>query len=162
MAKADLATYLNDHLAGSTAALELLERLETIYADAPIGPFFTKLRADIGADREILEAIMKRLEIPQSGMRQATAWFAGKMTELKLWMDDSDKEALYLFESLEALSLGLEGQKSLWKALAAAAEEDAALHIANFPELVERVTEQRSRVEAQRLAAAKTALEINI
>lgn len=162
MAKEDLATYLNDHLAGSAAALELLDDLQAIYSDTPIGPFFSKLHADITADREILESVMQHLQVKESGVRQATAWFAGKMTELKLWMDDSAKGALHLFESLEALSLGLEGQKSLWKALMVAAAEDAALRVANYEELVERVTEQRERVEAKRLVAAKTALAIHL
>lgn len=161
MAKEDLATYLNDHLAGSAAALELLDRLQRSYAESPLGPFFVKLHTDIAADREILEMVMKSLQVRQSGIRQATAWLAGKMSELKLWMDDSDKEALYLFESLEALSLGLEGQKSLWKALVVATEEDATLRVANYADLVERVTEQRNRVEEKRLIAARTALGIN-
>ncbi len=162
MAKEHIATYLNDHLAGSAAALELLDHLQTTYADSPLGPFFIKLRADIATDRTALETVMKRLHIAESGVRQATAWLTGKMTEMKLWVDDSSKGTLHLFESLEALSLGLEGQKSLWKAMAVAAEDDAALQVANYEALEGQATEQRERVEKQRLLAAKEALAIRV
>ena len=84
------------------------------------------LRAEIATDREALATVMKRFQIPESGIRQATAWFAGKMTELKLWTDGSGRGPLHLFESLEALSLGLEGQKGLWKAMAVAAKDEPA------------------------------------
>ena len=46
MSNAHLGVYLNDHLAGATAALELLEHLEKAHARRPLGRFFADLRAD--------------------------------------------------------------------------------------------------------------------
>jgi len=43
----DLSDYLNDHLAGSVAALELLDRLVETYAGKPLERFFRELRDDI-------------------------------------------------------------------------------------------------------------------
>ncbi|MBN9518814.1 hypothetical protein J0H58_09885 [bacterium] len=54
-----LATYLNDHLAGSTAALELLEHLERTHPD--LAPSLAVLRRDIEDDRRELEALMTRV-----------------------------------------------------------------------------------------------------
>jgi hypothetical protein len=64
------------------------------------------------------------------------------MTELKLRFDDPNAGPLRLFESLEALSLGIEGKRSLWIALTAAAENTPAL-----PSLVygRRVWQRRNR-----------------
>ena len=50
MADDHIATYLNDHLAGSVVAVELMENLEAVYAGKPIADFIAKLRADIEAE----------------------------------------------------------------------------------------------------------------
>ena len=78
MAHEHLATYLNDHLAGSVVALELLENLEEIHANAPLAAFFSKLRADIEADRQELETLMGRLEIAESRTRKGVSLACGK------------------------------------------------------------------------------------
>lgn len=158
MARDDLATYLNDHLAGAVLALELLEHLEGIHSDDNLRDFFKLLRADVAADREELERLMKGLEIDQSSVRKASAWLAEKFTELKLRFDDLKQGDLLLFESLEALSLGIEGKHSLWTALAAAAKESSSLQLTDYNRLQQRAKEQRDRVEELRIKTALTAL----
>jgi hypothetical protein len=122
MAQEHLATYLNDHLAGWVVALELLEHLEATHSEDTLRDFFRELHADIAADRDELEALMKALNIDQSRTRKASAWLTEKITELKLRFDDPKAGALLLFESLEALSLGIKGKRSLWITLAATSE----------------------------------------
>jgi hypothetical protein len=161
MAYEHLATYLNDHLAGSVVALELLEHLEAVHSEDPLHDFFRELRTDIAADRDELEALMKVLNIDQSRTRKASAWLAEKFTELKLRFDDPKAGALLLFESLEALSLGIEGKRSLWITLAATSETTALLRIADYDRLQERAREQRDRVEELRIKTALTALTDN-
>jgi hypothetical protein len=158
MADEHLATYLNDHLAGSVVALELLDHLEETNSDNSLGEFFKQLRADIAADRDELERLMEALHISQSRTRKASAWVAEKMTELKLRLDDSQSGPLFLFESLEALSLGIEGKRSLWVALISAAEKSPALRIVDYERLKQRAEEQRARVEKVRVEAATAAL----
>jgi hypothetical protein len=158
MANENLATYLNDHLAGSVVALELLEHLEAERANTPVADFFSKLRADIAADRQELESLMDRLQIAESRTRKASAWLAEKATALKLRLDDPSEGDLRLFESLEALSLGIEGKRSLWLALSTAAKDTPALRVVDYERLTKRAEEQRSRVEAMRLETARTAL----
>jgi hypothetical protein len=158
MAHEHIATYLNDHLAGSVVAIELLEHLESTHSESELGAFFKQLRADIAADRDVLDHLMKRLEIGESRIRKASAWLAEKMTELKLRFDDPKDGPLRLFESLEALSLGIEGKRSLWIALKAAAEKSPSLRILDYERLMQRAQEQRNRVETQRIDTAKKAL----
>jgi hypothetical protein len=159
MANDHLATYLNDHLSGSVVAVELMENLESVYADQPVASFIAGLRAEVEADVEELKSIMSRLEISESRTRKASAWVTEKFTELKLRLDDPGHGDLRLFESLEALSLGIEGKKSLWLALSAAAETTPSLRIADYERLKQRAEDQRNRVEARRLEAAKATLE---
>ena len=158
MANEHIATYLNDHLAGSVVALELLEQLGATHANTPLADFFSKLRIDITADRQELASLMERLQIAESRTRKASAWLAEKVTALKLRLDDPADGDLRLFESLEALSLGIEGKKSLWLALSTAAKEIPALQLLDYERLRGRAEEQRSRVEAMRLDTAKRAL----
>jgi hypothetical protein len=155
-----LAIYLNDHLAGSVVAVELMQDLEAAYADAAIATFIAGLRAEVESDVQELKRIMTTLEISESRTRKASAWLTEKFTELKLRFDDPAQGNLRLFESLEALSLGIEGKKGLWQALSAAAEVTPGLQVADYERLKNRAEDQRSRVEAKRLEAAKAALKL--
>jgi hypothetical protein len=142
MAQEHLATYLNDHLAGSVVALELLEHLEATHSEDTLRDFFKNIQehsrtfhADIAADRDELEALMKALNIDQSRTRKASAWLAEKFTELKLRFDDPKAGAFLLYESLEALSLGIEGKRFSWIALAATAQTMPSLRIGDYDRL---------------------------
>ena len=158
MGNEHLSTYLNDHLAGSVAAIELLEYLEASDFDGELKRFFSDLRGDITADRAELENFMKSLNIDESRTRKASAWLTGKFTELKLRFDDPAGGELRLFEALEMLSLGIEGKRSLWKALVALTEKSPSLKVMNFDRLIRRAEEQRDRVERRRLITALHAL----
>lgn len=153
-----IAIYLNDHLAGSVAAVELLDQLQEDHSGTPLGGFFTELRTDIEADRQELESLMEQLNVTESRTRKASAWLAGKFAELKLRLDDPSGGELRLFESLEALSLGIEGKRSLWLALATAAEQQSSLQLLDYGRLTQRAEEQRARVETKRLEASKKTL----
>jgi hypothetical protein len=56
---------------------------------------------------------MARLGVPTSAPRRAAAWLAEKLTELKLRLDDPSGGALRLMETLEAVSVGIEGKRLL-------------------------------------------------
>ena len=160
MANDHIATYLNDHLAGSVVAIELMENMEAVYEGKPIALFIAKLRVDVEADRQELERLMSRLEVSESRTRKASAWLTEKFTQLKLRLDDPTHGDLRLFESLEALSLGIEGKRSLWRALSAAAEDSPQLKIADYARLIQRAEDQRGRVETKRLELATSALKL--
>ncbi len=155
MANKHLATYLNNHLAGSVTALELLSSLETAQANPDMARFASELHAEIEADQQELEDLMQRLQITKSGPRQAGGWLAEKVMQIKLRLDDPADGALHLLESLEVLAVGIEGKRGLWRALAAAAVP--GLQLTDYERLTKRAEEQHQRVETTRLATAKTA-----
>lgn len=157
MSERHLATYLNDHLAGSVTALELLGHLEAAHP-GPVAAFAAWLRAEIEADQGELKALMGRLGVGAGVARRAAAWLAEKAAELKLAVDDPAGGALRLLESLEVVSLGIEGKRGLWLALRAASEHNAGLRGPDYGRLVGRAEEQRARAEAARLDAARSAL----
>lgn len=157
MPNGNLATYLNDHLAGSVVALELLEHLERIHAGTELARLIRHLRGDITADRADLEALMKRLTISDSPPRKAMAWVSEKFAEIKLGLDDSAGGPLHLLEALELIAIGIEGKRALWRSLARACVP--GISPAELQRLERRAAEQRERIEIARLDAAAAALE---
>jgi hypothetical protein len=150
-----LGVYLNDHLAGSTAALELLTELEK---DEGPGSWTSRLRFEIAADRKELEHLLRQTEIAPSTARQAVAWLTEKLAELKTRIDDRNGGRLRRLELIEALALGIDGKSALWSALRAVSEDVPALRSVDYARLIDRAAEQRRTVEQQRLQAAADAL----
>ena len=153
-----LATYLNDHLAGSVAAIELLEDLIESAGDAGAASFFAQLKNDIEADQQQLRDLIHRCNLTESGPRKAVAWIAGKIVELKSRIEDRSTGPLARLEALEALVLGITGKLALWRALAVAQETAAELRVLDYDHLAERAKDQRRRAESARLEAAREAL----
>ena len=154
-----LGIYLNDHFAGSVVAIELLEHLEKAHPGTELGQLVAGLRADISADQQVLEALMKCLQITTSRPRKAIAWLTEKFTELKLRFDDTSDGALRLLESLETVAISIDGKAALWRSLAGASEINPWLRNMDYAILEQRAREQRLRIEIERLKAAKLALK---
>lgn len=155
MSRTALHTYLNDHLAGSVMAIELIDHLVKIPVEAE---FFTALRSEISADQQALEDLLQQVGGKQSGLRKAGAWVAEKLAEVKLEMDDSGGGKLRLFQALETLALGIQGKLSLWVALEAAGDGIAELRAIDLPRLQQRARDQYADVEARRVAAGREVL----
>jgi hypothetical protein len=54
----ELDSYLNDHLAGSVGALELIAHCAHLYEGKSLGLFFAEMEAQIGADQATLRDLM--------------------------------------------------------------------------------------------------------
>ena len=158
VASSSLATYLNDHLAGSTGALALLAHLAHREPNAVIASELMVLHADVAADRRELERLMATLQIAVRRPRRVLAWAVEKMGEVKLRVGDRSDGSLRLLEGLEAVAIGVEGKLALWQALAAASVNPPPPDAIDYGQLIERARQQRQRVEVVRLRAAKQAL----
>jgi hypothetical protein len=75
----ELDSYLNDHLAGSVGALELIAHCAHLYEGKSLGLFFAEMEAQIGADQATLRDLMRRLGVEESKARQAGAWAGEKL-----------------------------------------------------------------------------------
>jgi hypothetical protein len=151
----DLGTYLNDHLAGSVAALELLDRLIKTYEGKPLAHFLTELRGKIDADQRKLQELIARLDVEESAVRKAGAWIGEKLSRPKIPLSESREGEIGLFLAFEALALGIEGKRSLWCALAAASGAIEQLRALDYGALEMRAMEQRAGVESRRLELAR-------
>ena len=161
MSKQDLTIYLNDHLAGSVGALELVDHLIETYRGKPLEQFFKDLRDEIDADQSTLEKLIETLGAKESAMRKAGAWVAERLSRAKIRLSDSQEGQMGLLHALEGLVLGITGKRGLWDALAAAAETMPELRELDYARLENRAIEQRDRIEAKRLEVARQVFSSN-
>src|SRR4051812_5303834 len=117
MSSKSLTIYLNDHLAGSVAALELLDRLCVLQRGTAGEKLFQMLRAEVQEDQQVLQQILDGVGGKESRVRKAAAWLTEKVGEAKLKLDDPGNGELRMLEALESLSLGIQGKLALWQAL---------------------------------------------
>lgn len=151
-----LATYLNDHLAASTGAVELSRRTAASNRGSAYGETLAELAAEIEQDRAALASIMGRLGIGQDRVKTALGWSAEKLGRLKPNGRLIGYSPLSRLEELELLEVGVHGKLLLWEALRDAAP--APIPEAELDELIERARSQRSRLEQRRREAAAEAL----
>ena len=156
-----LTTYLNDHLAGSVAALELVEHLAGLTKGTPRERFFATLGQEIKQDQETLRQVLRGLGGKESKARQAAAWLTDKLGEVKLRLDDRGVGELRLLEALETLALGIQGKAALWRGLAAIADQIPPLRSLDLPRLGQRAEDQFQRVDAERLQVVRTAFDLD-
>jgi hypothetical protein len=149
-----LAVYLNDHLAGSAAGVELAEKLRDNNQGTELGKAMVALHHDITEDRETLEELMRHLDVERHPVKEAAGWMLEKVSRLRLNPALTGSPELTRLLETEALSLGIEGKLSMWLALKEAAAADPRLAAADYDRLIERARGQRRALEPHRLAAA--------
>lgn len=150
-----LATYLQDHHAGSTVGLELARRTAASNSDNDFGPELERIADEIGADREALERAMERLGVKPSTVKDAVGWAGEKLGRLKPNNALTSYSPLSRLVEFEGLVIGVTGKLALWEALRTAVGE--RLDGVDFGELAERAERQRSRLEGLRRRAAAEA-----
>jgi hypothetical protein len=154
MNSAALTTYLNDHFAGSVAAIDLLDHLLERAPSPEAKRLFADIRAEVTQDQETLQAIIRRVGADESGWRKAGAWFSEKLARLKLKIDDSDE-----LEAVETLSLGILGKLALWRSLAIVGSDVEWLRGIDLDRLQGRALDQHARAESRRLELARLLFE---
>src|SRR5205823_14389141 len=146
-----LDSYLNDHLAGSVSALEILSHWARLHKRTALGAFLAATDAEIKTDQHTLRDVMRSLGIEESSVRKAGAWAAEKVGRARLMVAGDEPDSLGLVLTLEGLIMGIAGKKLLWRALAAA--KLPQLNGYDFEELQRRAQEQIERIEAERMRA---------
>lgn len=147
----ELAAYLNDHLAGSVAAIELLDHLAKEFDGQQLGKFFGEVRDDVQADQDVLHGLIKKLGIEESSLRKAGAWIVEKFGQTKFDVSGNEAGGLGLLQALEALALGITGKKLLWHALQNVEANFPQLQGIDLARLEQRAGDQLERIEKERL-----------
>ena len=152
-----LTAYLNDHLAGSAAGVELAEKLRDNNQGTELGRAMVALHHDISEDRDTLESLLGQLELDRHAVKEAAGWMLEKVSRLRLNPALTGSAELTRLMETEALSLGIEGKLAMWLALKEAAATNPSLAGTDYDRLIERARSQRGALEPHRLAAAAAA-----
>jgi hypothetical protein len=147
-----LAIYLNDHLAGSIGGVETARRARASNEGTEFAAPLAALCAEIEADRETLEGVMKELGVARSRIKPALGWVGEKLGRLKPNGQLRGYSPLSRVLELELLLLGISGKLRLWVLLDELVGADSA---ADFAALADRAEGQRARVEDLQARAAR-------
>ena len=128
-----LVTYVQDHLAGASHALDLLHWMSDAHKDDSLGTFARALHAEITEDRNVLVRIAQRIGAGSSA----------RLARSNLW---------------NSWCSGSTGSGALWQALAVTARSDTRLEGVDYARLVSRAEMQEARVDDKRLEIAGPAL----
>jgi len=157
MNKNPLHVYLNDHLAGATAGVDLVTTAAENH-DGELGQFFQELADGISADFNSLTSLVDQMNAHASGAKEAFAKIGSEVSEAKFSGETIDDPQFGTFLTLETLSIGVEGKKCMWTALRTVADGHPELAAMDLDTLVERAQSQRDRIEGKRLEIAGSAL----
>jgi hypothetical protein len=148
--------YLNDHLAGAAAAIRLAERCRARDPDSELGRHLRSLVGEIEEDRAVLERVIEAGGGSPNQVKRATAVGLELLSNLRMslpMLGPGPPEAARL-EEVEALCLGVEGKRLMWRALASTQDP---VHGADFESLERRAQAQRDRLEPFRVELARAA-----
>ena len=149
--------YLQDHLAGSTAGLELARRTRGANEGTEYGLPLAKIADEIDADRRMLQGIMDDLGFGGDRLKNAGAWVLEKAGRLKMNGELTGYSPLSRVVELEGLLTGITGKLGLWLALLQIAPSEPRLDADLVGRLRDRAEEQRATVEELREKAAREA-----
>ena len=152
-----LATYLNDHLGGSTSGLELARRAANENKGTELGDFLSQLAVEIQDDRESLKDIMAALGVGEDRLKVAAGWLLEKAGRLKPNAQLTGYSPLSPLVELEGLVLGINGKLAMWRALLQIAGPPP-LDAGRLEELAARAEHQIADTERHRLEVSRSAL----
>lgn len=153
-----LSAYLNDHLAGSAAGVQLAKRCRDAHEGSDLAQYLGALVGEIEEDRRLLERVMNRVGAQTNLVKQAGALGAELLTRLKhLTPVLRSGATVARFEEIELLSLGIEGKRLLWELLNELSRSDDRLREFDFAALVEGARTQREGLEPFRIVLGMSA-----
>ena len=152
-----LGAYLSDHLAGSVAALDLIEKLRAHNEGTPLDAYLAELGPEIEADQEVLKQLIERIGEARNLVKQAGGWVVEKLTRVRVDERVTRSPDLSRLLELEMLATGIDAKHALWQALRPIAAVNPDVAALDLDDLVSRAEAQRLGVEGHRVEAAARA-----
>jgi len=152
-----LSIYLNDHLAGLVAAIDLIDHLIADDPDPVLERELVDLQSGLQLEQRTLRTVIDSVG-SENKVGQAMAWVGEKVARLKVGYGPADSPGLRRFEALETLALGFCSRRLLWHTLEHLAENGVLHSELDFRELEQKAGHDAGKLEALRLAASLEAL----
>ena len=147
---------MHDHLAGSSFAVELLEKLAADFGGTSSGAVARELLEQVRIDVKTLEELIAKVGKTAPDLYNALGWIAERISRIKLSQDNP--EGLGTFEAFETIALGILGKRGLWEALQVCQSTDSRVAGLDYPHLIRRADEQFQMANRHRLHLVHSAL----
>ena len=108
-----LATYLREHLAGADTAIHMVQGLRDAYRGSPESTIFGSLYEQFLDDRAVVDGILAELGYTSRSVKRLAGRATGRALRV---VAGGAKGDLSLFRTLEALAIGVQGKRCLWRA----------------------------------------------
>ncbi len=157
--RSNLGDYLREHLSGSDTAIHIVDRLRHAHDRADERVLWARLFDEFQEERQVVRGLMTQLgESPMSVKR-----LAGKITGsiVESVAGTALDDGLTLFRTLEALAIGVQSKRCLWRALQSLDPALRAPGYRNFAELESMAVRQWESIEQLRRALAAETLKWN-
>jgi hypothetical protein len=148
-ARAALSTYLREHLSGSDAATQIVERLRRTRAGTEDGRLFGTLFQEFQEERDVVRAVLASLGASEQSPKRLVAKASGSVIKM---VAGGEPGELSLFRTLEGLSTGVQGKRCMWRALQQLHLGPPAPGHTRFAELESVAERQWERLERRRLS----------
>lgn len=156
--KQELERYLNDHLAGASGAILVIQHIIDTMEESEARDFFGDLKLMVQADRDLLQHLLTTSGMQPSTVLKVAGGITARVGLMKLMWEGLEPGMLGMFEAFEMLALGVQGKRLLWRALHEIAPWYPEWSDHDFSELERKAIEQRDGIEHWRIQAARTSL----
>ena len=109
-----LAVYLREHLTGSDAATRVVARLRRTHEGTREGALFRRLYEEFQDEREIVRGLLTERGFSPRSVKRLAGQLGGLLFK---HVGDGPRGDPALFRTLEALAVGVQGKRSLWRTL---------------------------------------------
>jgi hypothetical protein len=142
-----LIAYLRDHLSGSDMALRVVHRLGSTHKGTEDGMLFRRLSKEFKEDRAIVRTLLTQLGASGRSIKRAAGYASGAVLSVTAGGEPGD---LSLLRTLEALAIGVQGKRCMWRALQNLRTIPSTVDGMNFVELEAKAVRQWEAIEARR------------
>ena len=144
-----LIAYLRDHLGGADMAIRVVHRLGSTNQSAEDGALFRRLSKEFEEDHSVVRALLTHLGASGRSIKRAAGVASGAVLSVTAGGEPGD---LSLLRTLEALSIGVQGKRCMWRALQNLRTVPPTVDGMDFVELEAKAVRQWEAIEERRRA----------
>jgi hypothetical protein len=144
-----LIAYLRDHLSGADMAIRVVHRLVSTNRGTEDGTLFRRLSKEFEADYFVVRTLLTHLGASGRSIKRAAGFASGAVLSVPAGGEPGD---LSLLRTLEALAIGVQGKRCMWRALQNLRVIPSSVGGMNFVELEAKAIRQWEAIEERRRA----------
>jgi hypothetical protein len=144
-----LIAYLRDHLGGADMAIRVVHRLCSANRGTEDGTLFRRLLKEFDEDHSVVRTLLTHLGASGRSIKRAAGFASGAVASVPAGGEPGD---LSLLRTLEALAIGVQGKRCMWRALQSLRIGPSTVDGMDFVELEAKAVRQWEAIEERRRA----------